>query len=761
MKQLYQPQSSLLTIPYRPDGEAVAENPPRFCWMPPAAHEQEYQLEISADSAFPKADTLRFSGIQRNFFTPDRSLGPGVYFWRYTTADQKNTWSTVRQFTVSDGLPETALPDAQQRYQAVSSGHPRLWLNAEQLESLGEKIRADRSVCGFDAFFAHTVQPLLESPPEQEPSPYPENKRVISLWRQSYIRCQRMLNRIRSLAVAGRLLADQAILQQAKQALLAVAAWKTDGVTSRAYNDESAFRTTEALAWGYDWLYDQLDSVERDAVRIALLTRTREIANHVIISSKIHYSIYDSHAVRSLSSVLTPACLAMLGEVPEAKQWLDYTIEYFSAVYTPWGGVDGGWAEGGMYWTTGMAFLLGALNLLRNALGLNLFARPFFQNTGDFPLYCFPHDTSRASFCDQSNLGDNPCLKTGFNVREFAGVTGRGEYQWYFAQVAARESYDNDDFFNTGWWDFYFDELLYRYNHLPVAAKEPSAGRVVKWFRDVGWVAVHKKMHDPENHLFLLTKSSPYGSVSHSHGDQNSILLHAYGEPLLIESGYYIGFNSSMHRDWRRQTRSQNNLLIGGVGQYAGFDKPMQLQASGRVETVEERERHVYIRENATDAYRWALPHLMSCQREIYWVDDAYIILVDSVELERPESVEFLLHTLHKPQLAARSCLIAGEKAKLSVEWIYLSSGMQDISLTDQFDGVAQAEREGLENQWHLHMSTRPAQKHVLVTCLLPDQAESERYVTAIQDDQGHDIFLYFSHEGKDFSICIDGNKRY
>ena len=29
-----------------------------------------------------------------------------------------------------------------------------------------------------------------------------------------------------------------------------------------------------------------------------------------------------------------------------------------------------------------------------------------FKKTGDFPLYCKPVDTYRASCCDQSNLGD-------------------------------------------------------------------------------------------------------------------------------------------------------------------------------------------------------------------------------------------------------------------------------------------------------------------------------------------------------------------
>ena len=43
------------------------------------------------------------------------------------------------------------------------------------------------------------------------------------------------------------------------------------GVTSRAYTDEWAYRVTNALAWGYDWLYDELSEEERVLVRAALL----------------------------------------------------------------------------------------------------------------------------------------------------------------------------------------------------------------------------------------------------------------------------------------------------------------------------------------------------------------------------------------------------------------------------------------------------------------------------------------------------------
>ncbi|MEG0370355.1 MAG: DUF4962 domain-containing protein, partial [Hungatella sp.] len=388
---------------------------------------------------------------------------------------------------------------------------------------------------------------------------------------------------IRSLAVGGVLLEDAELIQKAKQALLEISGWALDGSTNRDYNDESAFRVAYALAFGYDWLYDYLSIEERKLVHEKLFARTHQVANHVIVNSRIHFSLYDSHAVRSLSSVLTPCCIAMLGEDEEAKQWLDYTIEYFNVIYTPWGGIDGGWAEGPMYWTTGMAFVIDALNMIKSFLGIDIYKRPFFQKTGDFPLYCNPVDTYRTSFCDQSNLGKYPGHKLAFNIRQFAGVTGQANYRWYYEEVFKREPEIDQDFFNNGWWDFNFDNMVYAHDYGRVELRQKTKMELVKHFRDIGWVAINKEPNNFENHVFFLTKSSPYGSVSHSHGDQNSILLFAYGEPLIVRSGYYIGFNTSMHRDWRRQTKSHNNILIGGQGQYAGMDKAKQLSAKGQI----------------------------------------------------------------------------------------------------------------------------------------------------------------------------------
>lgn len=753
--KLFQPESGPLTVQYRPDDHTILhENPPRFTWMAASVENERYVLEIASSPDFSEAHTIRVEDLPYPFFTPDHPFEPGTYYWRYTlwqNGGPAAEWSIVRRFTVPNVLPETPLPSRRDRYANTASGHPRLWLNQHEIAAFRERVRRNPETCGWADFYRDSVLPWLVRDLIPEPERYPGNRRTPELWRQMYIDCQEALYAVRHLSVAGVILEDRRLLERAKQWLFHIASWDTEGTTSRDYNDEAAFRIANALAWGYDWLYHELSEEERLHVRSKLLRRTEQVAFHVIERSKIHQVPYDSHAVRSLSSVLTPCCIAMLHEEAKAKEWLDYTLEYFACIYTPWGGQDGGWAEGPMYWTTGMAFVTEAVNLIRKYTGIDFYNRPFFQKTGDFPLYCFSPDTVRASFCDQSTLGDPPSLKTGYLMRQFAGVTGNGWYQWYYEQVSRRETAEQakQKFYNYGWWDFRFDEMMVLHDFPAVTPVEPIRHEPVKWFRDIDWVAMHANMANPEEHIMLLIKSSRYGSISHSHADQNGFLLHAYGEPLAIESGYYVAFGSTMHMNWRRQTRSTNNVLIDGIGQYAGLDKVLNLQASGRIEEVWHREGTSYVRADATQAYRVCVPYVKRCTREIYFVCQSYFVIVDQVDLDQSGRLSWLFHTRNKMEIGRQSFTVRGEKADMLGQFVYCSSGELSLSQDNRFIDVDPQEIKGLPGEWHLTATTPKASSHRLVVLLLPMKKGEQKNVAHFLDDQDHGLHFYFTDQGK------------
>ncbi|MBV7397138.1 DUF4962 domain-containing protein [Mameliella sp. DP3N28-2] len=748
---LDEPKTGRLTIQYAPaEGSEAVENPPRFTWIPVIEDEAHYVLRVSSDPGYATDATHYFCRLPLNFFTPNVVLDPGTYHWSYAVCDPDTgkpvtEWSRSRSFTVARDLPQCPLPSRRTRFGSATADHPRLWLTPDRLAEFKSAVTKDPGHCSWDRFYQKSVLPWMDREVMAEPAGYPNHQRVAPIWRQTYIDLQEAWYAIRHLAIAGKVTDDAAMTGRARDWLLELASWDPMGTTSRAYTDEWAYRVTNALAWGYDWLYDQLDEDERARVRGALLTRTRDIAEHAILNAKIHLFPYDSHAVRSVSLTLIPACIALLGddEADEARDWLNYCIEFLFTVYSPWGDADGGWAEGTNYWMMGMAYLIDAANRLKSYTGIDLYQRPFFQQTGDFPLFCKAPNTRRASFGDDSTQGDLPCIKTGLNMRQFAGVTGNGAYQWYCEENLRLNPGTEGAFYNWGWWDTHFDELCFRTDFPVVEAKPPKGG--LRHFRGIGWVGVQHAMDDPDNHVQFVFKSSPFGSISHSHGDQNAFCLAAYGEDLAIQSGHYVAFNSTMHRQWRRQTRSKNAILINGKGQYAEKDKAKAMAATGRILAAEEREDHIYICGDATAAYQSLSPEITLAEREIYFVRNSYFVIVDKVDATDPVTVDWLLHANQPYELGKTSFRNTGERAGFYGQVVWSEAGKPVLTQDTGFADVDPSEYEGLPVSTCLRASYPAATRHRIATLLVPYRLEAPKRVFNFMDDQGYDADLYFT----------------
>ena len=347
------------------------------------------------------------------------------------------------------------------------------------------------------------------------------------------------------------------------------------------------------------------------------------------------------------------------------------------------------------------------------------------------------------AFGDMSDLGDYPGLKAGFTMRILSAATrnpNAPQYAWYYDKAKIRGKGTEGMFYNYGWWNFDFDELFFRllYEN-PVAARAPEAGVSLTWFRDVGWVTLHKDMADEGKHLAFYFKSSPYGSVSHSHGDQNAFVLHAFGEPLAIQSGYYIGFWSSMHLNWRRETKSKNAITIGGVGQFAQLRKTTKAEemngsaksqyeqliaAKGCIEACEQRDGVVYMRGDATPAFAKTVPSLLSNKRHVLFVAESFFVIVDEIRLSAPETIDYRLHALYPFETGENFARICGQKAGM------LALFGSDVIMTqsDVFDGVDPSEYEGLPTQYHLCATTREAScEHTFVSVIYPYALGSEK----------------------------------
>ncbi|MCT8160642.1 heparinase II/III family protein [Pseudoruegeria sp. SHC-113] len=753
---LLQPAENVLTVRYRPsEGEACLENPPRFQWIPPQVGRRLYQIELQPLSADGSAagKPILYSAIPFAFFTPDAPLPTGQYRWRYRVeGDAAGAWSSSRRFTLPASAAEAPFSLDLKR---AGGPRPRLAIAPDGHTAL----RSDPAVLPqWAPFFEKSVTPWIEREIVPEPAPYPNNTRTPALWRESYIACQEALYAIRNLSIAGVLLADDALVEKARGWLLAVAAWDVDGATSRSYNDEAAFRVATALAWGYDWLRTQLSPDEAALVRASLLARGRQVARHAMEASRIETFPFDSHAIRSISAVMVPVGLALAGEDEEATTWLRYAAGYLAGPYSAWADAEGGWAEGIHYWTTAMCYALEAAALLRNCTGLDLFQRPFFRNTGQFPMYCRPAWTHRAIFGDDATLGDPPSPKIGRNAALLAAATANPDLAGYAAQVERFAESDEMAFYNYGWWDFRFDDLLRAASFPEVLPRAKGPEPQMKLFPGVGWASFQTRMDDPAQQIHCLFKSSPYGSISHSHGDQNAFCLSAFGEDLLIQSGHYVAHNSTMHRRWRRQTISKNALLIDGKGQYAEEDKFLARKAAGRIVQSGSAPNHHWAVGDATAAYAAHVPGLLEARREVHQVFGAAFVVIDHIRCEEAVPITWLGHTEGTIRTEELAATIEGVQAQAGIEIAYSSAPVAGLKVVEGFDEVLPEDYAGLTLSRRLEIHCAPARSHTLAVLINPVKRGESPDVLGFIEDQGFGKTLYcLSRDETPVRIALPG----
>ncbi|MDC7220242.1 MAG: DUF4962 domain-containing protein [Spirochaetales bacterium] len=621
----------------------------------------------------------------------------------------------------------------------LSQDHPRLLIKKSDLPQLRENIKADSTHCTFGTFLAESVHKYDDRSPLDEPQPYPEETvGKASLWRpywrQMYVDCQYAMNATRNYCLAGVILEDEALLKSAKAWVLKLASFDPEGVTARAYNDEASFRVIASLAWGYDWLFDILSDEEKALVKDKLIVRLEEIMTYLIETIDLLNHPLNSHGVRSISSAVVPVCIALYGEYEKAAEYLDYAIEYYSVHYPPWGGRDGAWSEGPDYWNTAMAFLGEAFDLIKSYSGINLFNKEFYSNTGEFILHCMPVHSKRASFCDQSSIGDFPGLKLAYNLRHFAGIYGKPQYVWYYDQLKARDKEAHTKFYNYGWWDFGYDDFRFNLLWDNLSAEAPSDEAKLKVFPETGWAAFHKDMTDRDMHIHMIFKSSPFGSISHSHGDQNAFTLHAFGETLASITGYYGGFGVDMHLKWRRLTRSKNLLLIGGKGQYAenrisgyeGHKEHFCLEGGSITDSTCEGDV-LSVEGEAAPAYRHFNEDVKSYKRKVWFVNGEFFVIRDRVELDSEQDITWFMHTTFQTETGDSSFAIKGEKSRLDVTFIAPGAdAIEYIKPVEGFPDVDPKEYEGMEIHRHVETKFKAARSHEIVTLLVPSRLDSD-----------------------------------
>lgn len=623
---------------------------------------------------------------------------------------------------------------------APALGHPRIYFTPESLDRLRRQAEAP------------AFAPLLAQARERAGAALAEPMPAVALpddlllpgeptWDQRYPRDERtfaaherMMRPLRVLygalpatSFVAMLDGDRACRDYAAAAMRHLAG--LDLRRTSYLNTHQFHGVVPAVSLALDFLWDDLDAGRAEIVA-GLAARAREFHRHTVLHAFDHP--LDSHSIVYGPPEMTMAALALHHHVPDAAGWLADVERFLTDAFPGYGGADGGWGQGFGYVYS--HYFQRMAHLLYAATGADHFDRPWGRNNGRHFLYFRPPWSTGPSFGDAS-YDANPALNRQI-MGLYARVYGDPVYRWYAEQVDAGGAPAGDP----------LAELSARltWPDPPPAAPPAELPRSIH-LTDTGWVALHSDLTTRRANVMLCFKSSRFGSFSHSHADQNSFVLEAFGRPLLIDSGFYPWYGSPHDLAWTRHTRAHNAVLIDDRGQAV-----WRMDAAGRIVAFASGPDYDYCAGDATAAYRLeSFEHThrplplsersaaeLGVERVIRHViflrPDAFVV-IDDVATAAPRPVQLAFHAAApfalpagggRPVTAAVSNPPALARLTLCAE---PGAAAARLTTTDRFPVAPERSHEQeYPRQWHLTAAFAAAGRERLLVTVIQVGREGE-----------------------------------
>ncbi len=676
MKKLLQKRTANGQIfPSPRENERMYETPPAFCWLKEAA--DSYRVVVRRDG-----ETVWQGETALNFIVPDKLLAPGEYEWNLYTADAERGWQT---FFIDESAVEFLRPDAAEILAAVPDVRPRHLFFADDIPGIVQTHQD-----ALETLKRNIAQALADGLPE--PPMYHRDADALP-YREYFGRHRDFCDRnLIACALGHRLLGDRRAAQHAKELLLTLCDWNSEGPCSLQgiWGDEVGLSHARCLPAAFDLLYDLLDEKERKfAARVVSLYAFQ--CERLLQGLDFCQNPGHSHAGR-LPAYLGEAAMVLKGTgvVPEEVlcRWLTFAVDVYGGIFPYFGGPDGGWAEGMFYAASYTKWFLPFFSAVRRFSGADFMKRPFYQRFCRYLQHFCPPGWENHPFCD------------GYWCRpddiEWPGFFAQNPYHVYAERFGGEllrkwsKDAQKQEIFKLHLLDVF----------LPDSEPEADslAGGVTRAceFPDAGFVSLHTDPEHPEQELALLARCSRFGSQSHGHADQGSFALIAGGTALISPSGYFgRQFGSKHHYEWTNQTKAHNTILVNGAGQ-----KPFTFESGGRTLYAKDEYGLLTAAVDPSGAYEQVKEWTRSFE-----LTENELIVKDHIELHEPGEITYLLHSLSRPHAEADGVTLTRHGKTLTI--LPEAGDLTGPVISDRFDVDL---NEGEPEKYHV---TMPQQYHM------------------------------------------------
>jgi hypothetical protein len=252
---------------------------------------------------------------------------------------------------------------------------------------------------------------------------------------------------------------------------------------------------------------------------------------------------------------------------------------------------------------------------------------------------------------------------------------------------------------------------------------------------------------NPGENVQVMMRAAPLGNISHSHADQNAIVLGAFGSPLLVNTGIRPWYGSPFSKEWYWTTKAHNALEIDGQGQ------PKTAEATGKIVVFEPGKEYDYVVGDATPGYG---PNVERYRRHLLFLKPDVLVLVDEVAARKPVSLKFWLHGRAPFTVDPSGEAIALTFGKASLAGFLRSPGGVRTAQTDKYP--LSPEQGETRPEWHLSSETQEKQTNARFIAVLGVGKAGEKIALDSVEDatEAGRIAVQFRRAGKPVRVSID-----
>ena len=707
--------ANVIAQPLRPMvGARVQQNPPDFAW-PWVALGQRYEVILTGPGY------RRTILSNSNLLSWPEALPFGEFKWTVRSIGGREI--AGGGFVVPPDATVFVVPEARELLErVVAQAHPRF-------SPTGLAGSTDPMVRKLLATVSRFEGERVPEPSDPEGVTGARDRSTLARAARDLHRSgDEVADRLIDTVAATMLSKDDRWRKELRRRLLIAAGWRPDGPTGVKGVHSVASDLAFAMALAYDQTYTSLSTDDRRLVVRAIMQRLEDIEAEFMQGERLFRRSRDSHGWGAWG-LLSATVALIAGDDLRADAMFLRTVPGFITSISPWGGEDGGFANGVAYASFRMGAQALPMDVLGQVIGVNLFAKPAMANFARFMAYFLPPGAPMGPF------GDGVETRVpGFDryaVENWARRTNMPLAWWHAGALGGEPS---------------------RLGPLLLAPPLPSTVKPKvpdSWLQsDVGWAAMHGSLADPSR-VSVYFKSSPFGSFNHAHADQNAFVVHAGGEALAVGSGYYDSYGSAHWRDWYQSTRAHNAITFdGGAGQ-----RQQDPSAIGRIVFWASSSVGDVVVGDAREAYGGALDR---ATRTLVFVRPNLVLVRDQLAARSPRTWEWRVHAIDKMMLGENSIRIDRRGESLCID--LLQAPEVEVGQTTGFGTEMRAKRsrQDMADQWHAAWATKERQgaAEFLVSMRVGCQGSAPKAMR--QRDGGWRIAVHVDGKNREIVFGLD-----